>query len=92
MQTFRTFFDKKVCDTAFKALYDCECNVCSYTVRIFERIDTQGIDMAALAAAVGSDLSQLLALQDADACDPRLVIALCGHLGIEAPPSCPKLT
>jgi len=92
MQTFKTFFERKVCDGAFKALYDCECNVCKYTVRIFESIDTQDIDMAHLAAEMGSDLSEIQALKDADACDPHLVIALCGRLGIDAPKSCPKLS
>lgn len=92
MQTFKTFFDRKVCDSAFKALYDCECNVCKYTVRIFEHIDARDIDMAVLADEVGSELAALQALKDADACDPLLVIALCGQLGIEAPPACPKLS
>ncbi len=91
MQTFKSFFDRKVCDSTFKDLYDCECNVCKYTVRIFECIDTRDIDMAHLAAEVGSDLAAVQALKDADACDPRLVIALCRHLGIDAPPACPKL-
>jgi len=92
MKTFKTFFESKVCDRSFKALYDCECNVCTYTVSIFERIDARDIDMARLAAEMGSDLAALQELKDADACDPRLVIALCGHLGIDAPKSCPKLS
>ncbi len=91
MQTFRSLFKQKACDSAFKALYDCECNVCPFTVRIFECIDHQCLDMAVLAEQVGVDLPALLELRDADACDPRMVIALCGRLGLAAPQACPKL-
>jgi hypothetical protein len=91
MQTFRQLLERKTRDTDFKALYEQECNVCLYTVRIFEKLETQGIDLKRLAAEMKMDKAELQALKEADCCDPRMVIALCRHLNLDGPPACPKL-
>lgn len=91
MQTFSQLFKQKTCDQAFKSLYDQECNVCPYTVRIFEKVETTGIDLAQLAAELDVTAQVLKDLKEADCCQPRLVIDLCHHFGLTPPPSCPKL-
>ena len=56
MQTFRQLFEDKACDDAFRNLYEQECHVCSYTVRIFEKIEKLGMDLKTLAAELNMDL------------------------------------
>jgi hypothetical protein len=91
MQTFRQLFRQKTADTAFKELYEHECNVCAYTVRIFEKMEALAIDPEQLAGDLNVTVATLTSLKEADHCDPRLVIALCHHLRIKGPSSCPKL-
>ena len=92
MQTFRQFFREKREDPAFCALYEQECNVCARTVRIFEKIEKAGISIDRLAEDLDLDPNALIALKEADHCNPRMVITLCHHLSLDAPQSCPKLT
>lgn len=92
MQTFRQLFKRKTRDEAFKALYEHECNICPYTVRIFEKVETSGVDLAQLAAELDVTVQALIDLKEADCCKPRLVIDLCHHFGLTPPPTCPKLS
>ncbi len=91
MQTFRQLFRQMTCDAAFNALYEKECNVCPFTVRIFEKIGNEKIDTAAICEILDIQPNAVDELRDADCCDPKLVIRLCHHLDLEAPKTCPKL-
>lgn len=91
MMTFKELFRQKMRDPAFAALYAQECNVCRYTVKLFEKIESQGIELATIASDLNVDTAALQKLKEADQCDPRLVIALCRRLDLDAPPNCPKL-
>lgn len=90
MKTFRQFFREKTSHATFKELYDRECNVCKFTVRIFERMAALDIDTAQLAEDLEIRAADLTSLKEADSCDPRMVIRLCRHLGLVGPKSCPK--
>ena len=90
MQTFRQLFKDKTCNAGFHDLYQQECNVCPFTVRIFEKVDAQQIDLPTLAQTLDLPVESIRDLMDADCCDPRIVIDLCRHLGLDAPESCPK--
>lgn len=91
MQTFRQLLKHKTGNDAFKTLYEQECNVCPYTVRIFEKVETAGIDLAQLAVELDVTVQTLIDLKEADCCPPRLVIDLCHYFGMAPPPDCPKL-
>lgn len=91
MQTFRQLLREKREDKEFCALYEQECNVCARTVRIFEKIAKAGVGLDRLAADLNVDVKVLIELEEADHCDPQVVIALCHYLSLKAPHSCPKL-
>jgi len=91
VQTFKQLFREKTSHAAFKELYERECNVCAYTMRIFEKAEVLGVDTTRLAADLNVPAADLTRLKEADSCDPRLVIRLCRHLGLHEPKSCPKL-
>jgi hypothetical protein len=91
MQTFKQFFREKTSQAAFKDLYERECNVCAFTVRIFEKMEVLGIETSQLAADLNVSAAEMTSLKEADSCDPRLVIRLCHHLGLDGPQTCPKL-
>jgi hypothetical protein len=91
MQTFKQLFREKTSHAAFKELYERECNVCAFTVRIFEKAETLRINTTQLAADLNVSAADLTSLKEADSCDPKLVIRLCHHLGLLEPQSCPKL-
>jgi hypothetical protein len=91
VQTFKQLFREKTSHAEFKKLYERECNVCAFTVRIFEKAEALHIDMTQLAADLNVPAVDLTSLKEADSCDPRLVIRLCRHLGLLEPNSCPKL-
>lgn len=91
MQTFKRYFRQKTGAQSFKAFYDHECHVCANTVRIFEKLERDHLDLAQVATELGVQPADLRSLRDADYCDPRLVIQLCRHLGLEPPESCPRL-
>lgn len=90
MKTFDRYFQDKMKDAEFKALYETECNVCANTMRIFEKADREHITIATLANAVNAAPEDVAALRDADRCDPGLVIRLCHTLELEAPKFCTK--
>ena len=91
MQSFENYFEEKMKNTEFKAFYETECHVCANTMGIFEKADRESISTHCLARAAGADPARLIALRDAEHCDPGLVIRLCHHLGLQAPRDCPKL-
>ena len=91
MRSFRDFFKERTSDSAFQELYDRECNICRYTVAIFEHLEKHHIDLPQLAMQLLISPEELTAQREADCCDPHLVIALCRKLGLAAPPDCPKL-
>ena len=91
MQPFDGYFEKKMKDAGFKALFEKECHVCTKTVAIFGKVDRDRIDLSDLAREVKTDTAALKALRDADYCDPKLVIRLCQHLGLPLPEGCPRL-
>lgn len=90
MQRFDHYFEKKMKDPAFKALYRKECHVCANTVRIFAKSAQDGIPLSDLAAAVGVSVDALVALRDADYCDPPLVVQLCRYLQLPVAEDCPR--
>jgi hypothetical protein len=91
MQRFDRYFQSKMKDPAFKALYEKECHVCAKTVQIFAKVEQDSIPLADLAEATGAAVDALKALKDADYCDPELVIRLCRHLALSSPEDCPRL-
>lgn len=91
MQTFKHLFREKTRNHDFKVLYETECHVCGHTMRIFEKVEALGMTLEQLAADVEMEVNELQELLDAEWCNPRQVIALCRHLGLETPPACPRL-
>ena len=91
MRRFEHYYKDKMKDPAFKALYKQECHVCARTVQIFARAEQEGVSISQLAEDTGVDADALKALQDADYCDPELVIHLCRHLGLPVPEDCLRL-
>lgn len=92
MQSFDRYFRSKMQDRRFCALYEAECHVCANTVRIFERVERDGLSLSALARIAAVDTQALTALRDAERCDPHVVMRLCRHLRLPVPRHCPKLT
>lgn len=92
MQTFRSLINSKLCNEEFKCLYDQECNICKFTVRIFEKIHLEKIFLDALANKLGIETQEIQELEEAEHCNPHLVIRLCDYLSLEAPSDCPKMT
>lgn len=91
MLTFRSLLDSKLSHEEFKCLFDQECNICKYTVRIIEKIHREKIPLQTLAGELGVNKQDIQDLEDAEHCNPHLVIRLCNHLSLEAPSDCPKL-
>ena len=91
MLTFRSLLDSKLDDEEFKCLFDQECNICKYTVRIIEKIHLEKIPIETLAKDLGVNKRNIQELEDAEHCNPHLVVRLCNHLSLEAPSHCPKL-
>lgn len=92
MQSFEAYRRDKLARKEFRQLYARECHVCPHTVRIFERMLTDGRSPKQLAAEAGEALSAIIALMDAEYCDPGLTVRLCRHLGLAAPSDCPRRT
>lgn len=90
MQRFDDYFNGKMKNPAFRAMYEQECHVCAKTMQIFATTDQNGISLAHLAKATGAHIDAVQALRDADACDPDLVIRICRHLGLSTPQDCPR--
>ncbi len=91
MRTFRSLIHSKLCDEEFKRLFDQECNVCSFTVRIIEKIHLEKISPEELANKLGITKQEIQELEDAEQCNPQVVIHLCNYLSLEAPSDCPKM-
>ena len=91
MRTFRSLINSKLCDEEFKCLFDQECNICKVTVRIIEKIHLEEISLDALATKLGVEKQEIQELEDAEHCNPNLVIRLCNYLSLEAPSDCPKM-
>ena len=92
MQPFERYFRDKMKDHRFKTYYEAECHVCANTMEIFARAAHEEISIAALAEQANTTPEALVALRDADHCDPRLVSRLCHQLGLQPPKNCPRLT
>jgi hypothetical protein len=92
MQSLEAYRRAKLSCRDFRRLYDRECHVCRFTMRLFERMQADGQSPAQLAAAAGEDLPAVAALLEAEHCDPELVVRLCRHLGLAPPPACPRRT
>jgi len=91
VQTFRSLINSKLCDEEFKCLFDQECNICKFTVRIFEKIHLEKISLDELADKLGIEKDKIQELEDAEHCNPHLVIHLCNYMSLEAPSDCPKM-
>lgn len=90
MKRFDRYFQRKMKDPVFKALYEEECHVCAKTMQIFAKTQQENIALVHLADLMGVTVDRLEALRDADECDPELVVRLCRHLGLAVPESCPR--
>jgi len=91
VQTFKSLLERKLCDQEFKCLFDQECNVCKFTVRIIEKIHLEKISLDELADTLGIEKQKIQELEDAEHCNPHLVIRLADYLSLEAPADCPKM-
>ncbi|MBN2525210.1 MAG: hypothetical protein JXR76_02370 [Deltaproteobacteria bacterium] len=91
MKQFRHYFQTKLNDTAFCDLFDKECHVCAYTVKIFEKMTAQNIDVDDMAQMVASTPEAIVSLMNADHCMPHLVVRLCQTLDLPSPPDCPRM-
>ena len=91
MKTFRSLFDEKLNDPAFKTTFERECHVCANTVRIFQTALENGVTHEQLAEKLNVRPDQIQDLADADHCDPPLVARLCKHLDLPAPQNCPRM-
>ena len=90
MQRFDRYFQSKMNDPAFAALYDKECHVCAKTIQIFAQMEKDDIALAGLAESMGVAVDRLKELRDAEYCDPELVVRLCRYLGLAVPERCPR--
>jgi len=89
MQTFKSYKAGKLKDAAFHAFFEKECHVCRITMSMIEKLQLSGKKEEAM-SALGISEKAIRDLEDADYCDPALVIKLCKYLGIEPPTSCPR--
>jgi hypothetical protein len=55
MRTFKSLFEHKVSWGPLADIYAVECHVCAYTVRIFEKLETEGVCHDRLAHALEVD-------------------------------------
>ena len=91
MRRFRQYFQTKLNDSAFCDLFDKECHVCAYTVKISEKMTAQNKDVDDMARMVASTPAAIQSLINADYCDPLLVLRLCQTLDLPSPPRCPRM-
>ena len=91
MLRFKELLAEKLADQDFRRFYEQECHVCCTTIRIIEKLHAEGISAETIAAQLGCEAGKLRDLEDADACDPKLVQRLCHHLGLTPPAACPRL-
>lgn len=91
MRQFSQYYSDKLGDESFRKLFEQECHVCLYTVQIFEKMTEEKKSLEQLAAQIRTDPKKIRLLMDADYCDPYLVIQLCQHLGLPAPPACSRI-
>lgn len=90
MQYFKHFLNDKLSDPSFRELFDRECHVCRNTLRIFQKMSREKCSMEKMAATLNVDPHSLQLLQDADYCDPDLVVRLCRELDLPLPQGCPR--
>lgn len=91
MQTFRGLLKKKLDDADFKSVFDANCSICRHTVAVFAKLHEEKIPLEKLAGELGIDGQVLRDLEEADRCDPKVVILLCRHLGLPVPEACPSM-
>lgn len=91
MRHFRHYCRDKLATPEFRELFDEECHVCRFTIRIFEEMDRRGVSVAHTADQLQTNPEEIQRLMDADYCDPRLTIRLCRHFGLPAPNTCSRL-
>lgn len=91
MLTFRSLLDSKLDDKKFKSLFDQECNICKFTVRIIEKIHLEKIYLDELANKLGIEKQDIQELEDAEHCNPHLVLRLADYFSLKAPSDCPKM-
>jgi hypothetical protein len=92
MQPLEAYRRAKLSRRDFRQLYARECHVCRHTLDLFGRMQAMGLSPAQLASAAGEDPAAVIALLDAEYCDPELMVRLARHLGVAAPPDCPRRT
>lgn len=90
MQSLDAYRRRRLNQRAFRQLYERECHICRHTVGIFKQMLSRGESPEKLAAATETGLADVIALMEAEHCDPDLAVRLCRHLGIEVPPACPR--
>lgn len=91
MESFKALCEEMLADTAFKEVFEEECNICTCTMRIFAKLHAENIDRGELLETLGVDPEAVCLLEEAECCDPRLVKRLCRHLGLPIPANCPKM-
>ena len=90
MKKFQNYFHEKIRNASFREFYEKECHVCPNTLRIFEKIDREHLSIEEAASLLQTNPQSLQKLQDADYCDPELVVRLCRQLGLPLPQNCPR--
>ena len=91
MQTLKSFMARKLDDAAFKTLFEKECHVCGITMAVCGKLQVPEEKEKAL-AALGILPEAVQELEDADYCDPFLVVRLCRHFNIAPPENCPRMS
>ena len=90
MQHFKHYLKDKLDDPSFRELFDRECHVCCNTLGIFQKMNREKLSIEKMAAILDTDPRSLQLLQDADYCDPELVVRLCRKLDLPPPEDCPR--
>lgn len=92
MQSFKTLCNEMLAEPAFRDLFEKECHICTNTMRIFARLDKQGLTPAELAMDLGVPALAVDNLATAEYCDPHLVVRICHHLDLPLPDECPRMS
>jgi len=90
LRKFRPYFHEKMRDASFRDFFEKECHICSNTLRIFEKMERDGLSIEEMASLLQTDPLSLQKLRDADYCNPELVLRLCRQLDLPLPQDCPR--